>query len=222
MRRRRLKRLCKRLKELQRQTLSRDELLLKLGAAKKDAGRAYGLMRIQVPAPDESVTADTFTFSLNRKKLRQVRRREGRYLLRSNLTSNDPVQLWTWYIQLTEVEQAFKELKGDLSVRPIYHQLDRRIEAHIFVTFLAYCLQVTLKARLRPLAPGLTPRSALEKFAAIQMVDVHLPTTDGRTLILSRYTEPEPDQQLLLDRLNLQLPAQPPPRITAALQALIH
>lgn len=222
MRRRRLKRLCKRLKELQRQTLSRDELLLKLGAAKKDAGRAYGLMRIQVPAPDESVTADTFTFALNRKKLRQVRRREGRYLLRSNLASNDPVQLWTWYIQLTEVEQAFKELKGDLSIRPIYHQLDRRIDAHIFVAFLAYCLQVTLKARLRPLAPGLTPRSALEKFAAIQMVDVHLPTTDGRTLILSRYTEPEADQQLLLVRLNPQLPAQPPPRITAALHALIH
>ncbi len=222
MRRRRLKRLCKRLQELQRQTLSRDELLLKLGAAKKDAGRAYGLMRIQVPAPDESVTAETFTFSLNRKKLRQVRRREGRYLLRSNLASNDPVQLWTWYIQLTEVEQAFKELKGDLSIRPIYHQLDRRIDAHIFVAFLAYCLQVTLKARLRPLAPGLTPRSVLEKFAAIQMVDVHLPTTDGRTLILSRYTEPEPDQQLLLDRLHLQLPAQPPPRITATFHAQIH
>jgi len=220
MRQRRLKRLWKRLHELQRQTLSRDELLLKLGAAKKAAGRAYGLVRVQMPAADQPVTADTFAFTLNRKKLRQVRRREGRYLLRSNLTSDDPVQLWTWYIQLTEVEQAFKELKGDLSIRPIYHQLDTRIEAHIFVAFLAYCLQVTLKARLRPLAPGLTPRAVLEKFAAIQMVDVHLPTTDGRTLILSRYTEPEPDQQLLLDRLRLVLPAQPPPRITAALQAL--
>ncbi len=222
MRRRRLKRLCKRLQELQGQTLSRDDLLLKLGAAKKDAGRAYGLLRIQVPAPDEPVTAETFTFALNRKKLRQVRRREGRYVLRSNLISDDPGQLWTWYIQLTEVEQAFKELKGDLSIRPIYHQRETRIEAHIFVAFLAYCLQVTLKARLRPLAPGLTPRSALEKFAAIQMVDVHLPTTDGRTLILSRYTEPEPDQQLLLDQLHLQLPAQPPPRITATLQASLH
>lgn len=222
MRRRRLKRLCKRLQELQGQTLSRDDLLLKLGAAKKDAGRAYGLLRIQVPAPDEPVTAETFTFALNRKKLRQVRRREGCYVLRSNLTSDDPGQLWTWYIQLTEVEQAFKELKGDLRIRPIYHQRETRIEAHIFVAFLAYCLQVTLKARLRPLAPGLTPRSVLEKFGAIQMVDVHLPTTDGRTLILSRYTEPEPDQQLLLDQLHLQLPAQPPPRITAALQASLH
>ncbi len=143
-------------------------------------------------------------------------------MLRSHLTSDDPGQLWTWYIQLTEVEQAFKELKGDLSIRPLYHQRETRIEAPIFVAFLAYCLQVTLKARLRPLAPGLTPRAMLEKFGAIQMVDVHLPTTDGRTLMLIRYTEPEPDQQLLLDQLHLQLPAQPPPRITAALQASLH
>ena len=113
-----------------------------------------------------------------------------------------------------------KELKGDLSIRPIYHQLDTGIEAHIFVAFLASSLRVALKARLRPLAPGLTPRSVLEKLAAIQMVDVHLPTTDGRTLILSRHTEPEPEQQLLLDRLRLELPPQPPPRITAALHAL--
>jgi hypothetical protein len=143
-----------------------------------------------VPENAQPVSPETFTFALNRKKLRQVHRREGRYLLRSNLTSDDPVQLWTLYIQLTEIEQAFKELKGDLGLRPIYHQLDRRIEAHIFVAFLAYCLQVTLKARLRPLAPGLTPHAVVEKFAAIQMVDVYLPTTDGRTLILSRHTEP--------------------------------
>jgi transposase len=221
MRRRRLKRLCKRLHELQQQALSRDQLLLKLGAAKKDAGRAYGLVKIQIPDKDQPVTAETFSFRLNRKKLRLTRRREGRYLLRTNLTTLDPVQLWAYYIQLTEVEQAFKELKGDLSIRPIFHQLERRIEAHIFVAFLAYCLQVTLKARLRPLASGLTPRSALEKFAAVQMVDVLLPTTDGRTLVLSRYTEPEPELQLLLDRLRLRLPEQPPPRISSNLQAQI-
>jgi transposase len=221
MRRRRFKRLWKRLQELQEQAPSRDQLLLKLGAAKKEAGRAYGLVSIRLPEKDEAVTSETFSFTLNRKKLRQVRRREGHYLLRTNLTNDNPTQLWTWYIQLTEVEQAFKELKGDLSIRPIYHQLDRRIEAHIFVAFLAYCLQVTLKARLRPLAPGLTPRSALEKFAAIQMVDLHLPTTEDRTLILSRYTEPEPEQQLLLERLRLRLPEQPPPRITSHLQAQI-
>jgi hypothetical protein len=219
MRRRRLKRLWQRLGGLQRQKLTRDELLLKLGAAKKEAGRAYRLVEIHMPDADEPVNAQTFTFSLNRKKLRQVRRREGRYLLRSNLCGEDPAKLWEYYIQLTEVEQAFKELKSDLAVRPIFHQRDDRIEAHIFVAFLAYCLQVTLKQRLGALAPGLTPRAALEKFAAMQMVDVHLPTTDGRTLVLSRYTEPEKDQQLLLQQLRLQLPEQPPPRITSAFSA---
>jgi transposase len=219
MRRRRLKRRCKRLRELQRQAPSRDQLLLKLGAAKKAAGRAYGLVSVCLPDKEQAVTPETFTFRLNRKKLHLARRREGHYLLRTNLSNDNPAQLWAYYIQLTEVEQAFKELKGDLGIRPVFHQLESRIEAHIFVAFLAYCLHVTLKARLRPLAPDLTPRSALEKFAAIQMVDVHLPTTDGRTLVLSRYTEAEPEQQLLLDRLQLRLPEQPPPRIFSNLQA---
>ena len=129
------------------------------------------------------------------------------------MTGGDPVQLWAFYLQLTEVEQAFKELTGDLAIRPIYHQTDERIEAHILVAFLAYCLQVTLKQRLRSLAPGLTPRSVLNKMAAIQMVDVHLPTTDGRTVILSRYTEPEPEHALLLQQLKISLPDQPPPKI---------
>ena len=117
-----------------------------------------------------------------------------------------------------DTEQAFEELKGDLGIRPIYRQRDEHIEAHILLAFLAYRLQVTLKARLRPLAPGLTPRAALDNLAAIHMVDVHLPTTDGRTLILSRYTEPEQEQRILLDRLRLTLPEQPPPRITSTAQ----
>ncbi len=213
MRRRRLKKLWKRLHELQHQKLSRDQLLIKLGAAKKEAGRAYYLVEIRLPEKDEDVTRQTFSFSLNRKKLRNVRRREGRYLLRSNLTAEDPALLWRHYIQLTEIEQAFKELKGDLSIRPIYHQKDSRIEAHIFVAFIAYCLQVTLKHRLRALAPGLTPRAVLEKFAAIQMVDVHLPTTDGRYLVLPRYTQPNRDQKILSSQLKLDFPDQPPPRI---------
>lgn len=215
MRRRRLKKLLKRLHQLQAQTLTRDQLLLKLGAAKKEAGRAYGLVDIRLPGKDQAVTPETFCFTLNRRKLRIARRREGSYLLRSNLQGDDPARLWHYYLQLTEVEQAFKELKGDLSIRPIYHQLDSRIEAHIFVAFMAYCLQVTLKHRLRALAPGLTPRAVLEKMAVLQMVDVHLPTTDGRQLILSRYTQPEKDQQLLLSQLKLELPLQPPPKITA-------
>jgi hypothetical protein len=214
MRRRKLKKLWKRLQELQAMKLSRDELLLKLGAVKKEAGQAYRLVSVSLPTKDQPVTKETFSFSLDRRKLRIARRKEGKYLLRSNLTAHDPALLWRCYILLTEVEQAFKNLKDDLSIRPIYHQKDDRIEAHIFVSFLAYCLHVTLRQRLRPLAPGLTPRAVLDKFAAIQMVDVHLPTTDGRELILSRYTQPENDQKILLNQLRLELPPQPPPKIT--------
>ena len=213
MRRRRLKILWRRLHELQRQTPTRDSLLLKLGAAKKEAGRAYHLVEIQIPDPNQPVTPESFTFSLRRDKLRTVRRREGRYLLRSNLPNEDPATLWQYYIRLTEIEQAFKELKHDLAIRPIYHQTDKRIEAHIFIAFIAYCLLVTLKQRTRSCAPGLTPRAVLEKFATMQMVDVHLPTTDGRQLILPRYTQPDSDHQLLFQQLELNLPAQPPPRI---------
>jgi len=211
MRRRQLKKLWQRLHELQAMKLRREDLLMKLGAARQQAPSAWRLVEVEVHA-----TEATFTYRLKKDKLRQVRRREGRYLLRSNLTETDPAVVWTYYLQLVEVEQAFRHLKGDLAIRPIFHQEQTRIEAHIFVSFLAYCLHVTLGQWLRTLAPGLTTRSVLEKFAAVQMVDVHIPTNDGRTLILSRYTQPEPDLQLLLARLKLQLPAQPPPRITAA------
>jgi transposase len=215
IRRRRLRKLIRRLRELQLQDLTRDELLLKLGAAKKEAGRAYGLLAIHMPTKDQPVTSDTFHFTLDRKKLRQAHRREGGYLLRTNLKSEDPAHLWRLYLQLVEIEQAFKELKNDLSIRPVHHQLETRIEAHIFVAFLAYCPQVALKQRLKTLAPGLTARAVLEKLAAIQMIDVELPTTDNRLVLLSRYTEPEKDQLLLLNQLKLQLPDQPPPKITS-------
>ncbi len=215
MRRLRLKRYVARLKQLRNQTLTRDQLLMKIGAARHDAGRTANLITLTLPQKHAEVSTDTFQFTLDRCKLRQTRQREGHYLLRTNLTDYAPGQLWTFYIQLTEVEQTFKELKHDLSIRPIYHSSEHRIEAHIFVAFLAYCLQVTLKNQLRHSAPGLTPRAVLEKFKTMQMVDVHLPTTDGRHLVLSRYTQPEPEHCLLLDQLKLTLPAQPPPKITA-------
>jgi transposase len=214
MRRRRLKKLWKRLHEIQgMKNLKRDALLLKLGMAKRDAGNAWELVDLQLPKPRQTVTPATFQFSLNRKKLRKARRGEGTYLLRTNLVADKPEELWKQYIVLTEVEQAFKELKNDLDIRPVYHQRDDRIESHIFVSFLSYCLQVTLKQRAKIKAPGLTPRAILEKFKAMQMIDVHLPTTDGRNLILPRYTQPEKDLQLLLHQLNLILPDQPPPRL---------
>lgn len=212
MRRRKLKALWRRLKDLSRQRLKRDDLLMKLGRAQEEAGKVFDLVELEVSV---ATSSPRLTFSLRKEKLRQVCRREGRYLLRSNLTGQDPAQLWQLYIMLTEIEAAFKNLKDDLALRPIYHQEERRIEAHIFIAFMAYCLQVTLRARLRVLAPGLTPRSVLEKFAAIQMVDVHFPTTDGRELIFSRYTQPEKDQMMLLTQLQLKLPPQSPPRITS-------
>ena len=213
MRRKRLRRYVDRLQALQRQKLTRDQMLMKLGAAKHQAGRAANLIRVEV-LKGRANTA-SLEFGLQRDKLRQVRRREGRYLLRTNLAAHDPERLWTFYIQLTEVEQAFKELKHDLAVRPIYHQKESRIEAHIFVAFLAYCLQVTLKAKLRPLAGGVTPREVLAKFKTMQMVDVRIPTTDGRELLFSRYTQPEVEHRMLLAQLRLTLPKQSPPKITA-------
>ena len=123
MRRRRLKKLIKRLHELRQQKLTRDQLLIKLGAARKEAGpAAWRIIDIQLPDKDQVVTQETFGFKLNWPKLREARRREGSYLLRSNVTGGDPAQLWAFYLQLVEVEQAFKELKGDLAIRPIYHQ----------------------------------------------------------------------------------------------------
>jgi len=210
IRRRKLKWLWNRLKEISAMSLKREELLMKLGAARSKARAAWRLIDVKVDKHDP-----TFTYTLNRKKLRKVRRHEGRYLLRTNLCGHDPAQLWQFYIQLVEVEAAFKNLKGDLALRPIYHQRLDRIEAHIFVAFMAYCLHVTLRAKLKPLASGLTPKAVLDKFAAIQMLDVHFPTTDGRTLILTRHTELNADQELLVKQLNLDLPPQPPPRITA-------
>jgi hypothetical protein len=211
MRRRQLKWLWTRLGKLAAMNVSYEEKLMKLGAARSKAPTAWRL--VDVTLDKQSAT---LSYSLNRGKLRIARRREGRYLLRTNLTNQDPAVLWQYYVQLVAVEEAFKNLKGDLAIRPIFHKDERRIEAHIFVAFLAYALQVTLTRRLHALAPGLTARSTLEKFAAVQMIDVHLPTTDGREIVLTRYTQPEPELQLLIDRLRLTLPAQPPPKITAA------
>lgn len=214
MRRRRLKKLWKRLHQIRNmKDAKRDALLLLLGAARKEAGNVWRFIDIRIPEKNETVSPETFPFSLNRKKLRKARRGEGTYLLRTNLTAEKPEELWKQYIVLTEIEQAFKELKNNLAIRPIHHQKDERIEAHIFVSFLSYCLQVTLKQRAKAKVPGLTPRAILEKFRAMQMIDVHLPTTDGRNLIPTRHTQPGKDLQLLLHEFNLTLPSQPPPRI---------
>jgi transposase len=220
MRRRKLKALWARLKELKEQRPSYEALLMKLGAAKQDAGRVWSLVEVTLPQAPGSKKArqqrvPNFGFTLKKEKLREVFKREGRYLLRTNLKESNPAKVWEFYLQLVEVEEAFKNLKGDLAIRPIFHQLERRIEAHIFVCFLAYCVQVTLRHQLRAKAPGLTVRQVLEKFGQMQLMDVHFPTTDGRELVFVRYTQPENDQKLLLSQMNWELPPQSPPTITA-------
>jgi transposase len=221
MRRKRLRRLWQRLQEIrQMKEQSRDDLLMRLGAAKKDAGRVWSLVEVSAPKKDQPVDSSTFSFKLRRAKLRITYRREGCYLLRAFVPEDmDGKQLWHHYMGLTEIEESFKTLKGDLAIRPIHHQLEDRIEAHIFLSFIAYCLHVALRGKLRTLAPGLTPRAVLGKFATVQMLDVHFPTTDGRRLVMPRYTQPDKDLRLLLPPMGIELPSQPPPRIESRLPA---
>jgi hypothetical protein len=216
IRRRKLARLLRTLRTLRRtreRPWKRDTLLHKLGAAHKEAGRAWSFVKITVPAARQPVNRDTFKFKLLKDKLQDAEDRDGHYLLRGFRAGDHAGTLWEMYMQLTEIEAAFKTLKSDLQVRPIRHRLELRIEAHILVCFLAYCLHVTLRKRLEQHAPGLTPRAVLETLSGILMLDVHLPLADGRELVLPRYTQPEPEQRLVLEKLGWELPPQPPPRI---------
>ena len=215
MRRKKLARLLRKLRAMQRSAPRRDQLLLRIGAARKEAGSAFRFLQLQLPREGEAVARNSFQFRVEQPKLRAAELQDGHYLLRSNLVGEDPAVLWERYVQLAQIEAAFKAMKSELGIRPLYHQLGHRVEAHILVAFLAYCLLVTLKNRLQALAPGLTPRAVLEKLATIQMLEVWLPTTDGRWLVMPRFTQPEADQVILLHKLKLVLPQQPPPRIKA-------
>ena len=214
IRRKKLARLLRKLCAMRRSCPKRDQLLMRVGAAKTDAGRAFGFVKINLPPAGHEVTRESFTFALDKARLKEAERRDGHYLLRTNLVAEDPAVLWDRYMQLTQIEAAFKCLKSDLGIRPVYHQLEHRVDAHILVAFLAYCLTVTLKHRLSAYAPGITPHAVLEKMGSIQMLDVVLPTTDGRCLVMPRHTEPERDLALLLHHLKLTLPPQPAPRIS--------
>jgi transposase len=228
MRRRKLKKLVHGLNRLKRamkrRKISRDTLLRRVAVFKKEAGRVASFIHVREPAADEEVSRQTFVCTFHRNKWRDAIKNDGSYILRASLPWEDwPAEaqrqapaLWEWYVQLTHVEEAFKTLKSDLNLRPIHHQLERRVEGHILVAFLGYCLQVTLREKLIRHAPGLTPRECLKSLSRIQMVDVHLPTTDGQTLIMPRYTEPDERQAMILEKLGLTLPAQPPPRIRSS------
>ncbi len=213
IRRKRLSRLLRKFRAMRRNLPSRDQLLMRVGAAKSQAGRSFHFVQMQVPGEGQEVTRETFQFRVDKQKLQEAEWRDGHYLLRSNLTAGDPSVLWTRYVQLTQIEAVFRSLKSELCIRPIRHQLEHRADAHILIAFLAYCLQVTLKQRLLLHAPGLTPTAVLEKLAEIKMIDVWIPTVDQRWLILPRYTQPSVDTKVLIEKLKLQLPSQPPPRL---------
>jgi transposase len=216
IRRKRLVRLLRKLRAMRKSLPKRDQLLLRIGAAKKEAGRAFGFVKIRLPQAGEAVTRETFWFQTDKAKLKTSEQRDGHYLLRSNLTAEDPAVLWTRYVQLTQIESVFRCLKSELSIRPIHHQLEHRADAHVLIAFLAYCLQVTLKNRLMIHASGLTPASVFEKMATIQTVEVWIPMLDGRWLMLPRYTQPDKDVQAMLNKLDITLPCQPPPRIKSS------
>ena len=221
IRRKKLARLLRKLRAMRRSCPKRDQLLMRVGAAKTEAGRAFGYVKINLPQAGQAVTRESFTFQIDKAKLKEAELRDGHYLLRTNLVAEDPAVLWDRYMQLVQIEAAFKCLKSELGIRPIHHQLEQRVDAHILVAFLAYCLTATLKHRLQAHAPGLTPRAVLEKLASIQTLDVWLPTTDGRHLVMPRYTEPDMDLALLLHKLKLVLPQQPRPRLVSAPAAAI-
>jgi len=140
----------------------------------------------------------------NRQTWQQAR--EGAYLLRTNLPPGEPAKLWKDYIQLTEAEAAFRALKSELSIRPIFHQLERRAKAHILVAFLGYALWVTLKHLLMRKDSTLSPSKALALLGTLVSADIVLPTTDGREIRLRRVTTPSAEQKQLLDQLGITLP----------------
>jgi len=212
IRRKKLARLLWTLRGMRKET-QRDRLLMRWGAAQSAAGRAASLVEVKLPQKDQEISAQTFSFQVRKEKLKEAELFDGHYLLRSNLSDKEPEWLWQLYMLLVQIESVFRCFKNDLGIRPIYHQHEARVEAHIFVCFQAYCLWVSLQQRLRPLAPGLTPRQALEQLAGVQMLDVEIPTSDGRWLQLTRYTQPDKAVQLLLQRLGKSLPEQPPPKL---------
>ena len=125
------------------------------------------------------VNADNFQYCFDRQDYREMIYRDGTYFLRTNQSGKDGTELWQQYMLQCNVEQAFKELKSDLGIRPVYHRKEDRVDAHIFEAFLSYCLQATLRQKLRGSALGLTSQAVLETLSRIQMIDVSFPTQDG-------------------------------------------
>jgi transposase len=181
----------------------RHKIERKLGSLEARHPQVADLYEIKVVDPSGGLRLEW-----KRKPDRQTwqQAREGAYLLRTNLTETDPSKLWKSYIQLTEAEAVFRALKSELSIRPIFHQLERRAKAHILVAFLGYAMWVTLKHLLLGKRSASTPARALDLLSRLPSADIVLPTTDGHEIRLRRVTEPIAKQQSLLDELGISLP----------------
>jgi transposase len=186
-------------------------LLKRIGRLEERYVQVFGFIEVAHVRDNEEIKQ--FSFRLKSSALKKAYRQDGIYLLRTNLSEKEPAKLWEQYIQLTEVEAAFRTLKSDVGLRPVYHWVEPRVEAHVMLAFLGYAMWVGLKWKLKALAPSLSPRQLIELFRSIQLVDVWFDTIDGRRICLPRITMPQPEQQAILMQIKWQLPAQPPPRI---------
>jgi transposase len=185
----------------------RDLILLRLGRLEERWPNAWPYLK-KVELADGQLV-----WRWDRKKLRSAWLQQGAYLLRTNLTREDPQKLWRQYLQLTEVENVFRTLKSELNLRPIWHRIQPRIEAHLLVAFLGYCLWVCLKQKLKAAAASLTPAQVLHQLKQILLVEVWFDLRQGGKICLPRVTQPEAAQQLILHHLGWSLPEQPPPKI---------
>jgi transposase len=159
------------------------------------------------------LTDGVLSWSWDREGFARQVKTEGAYLLRAHLSERDPAKLWQTYMQLTEAEAAFRTLKSEIKLRPIWHWVELRVQAHVMVAFLGYCLWVYVKKNCQRIAPGLTPWALLDQLGRMLLVEVWFETRDGRWLCLPRITEPEAAEQALLRQLGWHLPTQPPPRV---------
>ncbi|MEK7767080.1 MAG: hypothetical protein AAB368_12660, partial [bacterium] len=167
------------------------------------AGRAFA---IRVEEAADVASGLRLVWTMDPAWAAWARLTEGHYLLRTNLVGWTPAALWQTYIQLTQAEAAFRAVKGDLAIRPIWHQREARVHAHILFSFLAFALWKTLEQWMQRSGLGSAPRPLREELARLKVADVRLPTSTGREVSLQCVTHPDPAQHQLLAQLGLSLP----------------
>ncbi len=182
---------------------SRDVLQQRLGRIKLECSRVARAYSFQVDGDGDALR---FSWAKDEAKARYLRHTEGAYLLRTNLAGHDEPELWTMYMQLNDAEAAFRTLKQDLSIRPVFHQTEHRVKAHVLVCFLAYAMYRTLGRLAKARGLEMTARKVLDSLGGIKSGDIVLPLVDGRELKLRRVSRPDPQQAEILTRLGLDLP----------------